>query len=120
MRVILIASLVSLSLPAHGQDLGRCAKKDTTVAIVDCLNRERATWDKRLNASYQVSLKRAGSPKVRRAMVEDQRDWIKWRDKRCKEAAQGDGSLVQIEVAGCFMEQTRNRVIEIEEDLGTP
>ena len=53
--------LPGLALAADDPAADACHQKDTTVAIMDCLNGLTAQWDKRLNAGYQAALKASES-----------------------------------------------------------
>ena len=53
--------LPGLALAADDPAADACHQKDTTVAVMDCLNGLTAQWDKRLNAGYQAALKASES-----------------------------------------------------------
>ncbi|MET0544828.1 MAG: lysozyme inhibitor LprI family protein [Caulobacterales bacterium] len=55
---------------------------ETTYGMIDCLKREIAVWDSKLNATYKALLKDS-APKMQTALKTAQRAWIKDRDATC-------------------------------------
>lgn len=95
----------------YGPDYEKCSQ-DTTIGIVDCLNKEAKHWDKRLNGSYKELMNRieAGQQAPLKAA---QRAWIKYRDANCAFYGSASGSLSQIEAAECLRAMVKERACEL-------
>ena len=101
---------------------------ETTMGMGFCLSAEWAWWDTRLNAAYAalMDLHRAGdarakaeglaAPAVAEALRDMQRAWIAWRDAACdyERALWGGGTGGGPATAGCLMQQTGVRTLELE------
>ena len=114
-----LVGLTGLSVgTAQAQRVGqpdRCHNQGSTVAIVDCLDKQYHEQDRRLNATYQKALKAvdpAGVPALRAA----ERAWLEYRKQRCTYVAAGEGTITQILGADCMMSMTKARADELEGD----
>ena len=104
---------------------------ETTLGIVSCLMAEAAVWDEYLNAEYQAARARAKAAdadeaayfpefaKRADALLAAQRAWITFRDAECFRAYAewGAGSMRNIASAGCQMQMTADRTIELRQSL---
>ena len=94
-----------------------CHQKDTTVAIMDCLNGLAAQWDKRLNAAYQVALKASESAARKDALIRAERAWLAYRKANCGWYDAQEGTIREVEGADCMLNLTRARAVELEDAL---
>jgi len=83
-----------------------------TYEMVDCLNAQRAHWDKELTIAYQQAMKDA-VPAQREKLRDAERAWIKYRDANCDYYAAGEGSIARIETAECLRNMTEKRAREL-------
>jgi uncharacterized protein YecT (DUF1311 family) len=88
------------------------AAKGVTVAMATCINEELTKQDRRLNVAYAAAMKARG-PKAKTALRNVQRRWIRNRDKECSSNLTG-GTIDMIERAGCHLELTTKRALELE------
>jgi uncharacterized protein YecT (DUF1311 family) len=86
----------------------------STFGMRICLNREIKIWDDRLNRSYQT-FRASLDGKVRNALVEVQKGWIEWRDKKCDfpYTMHEGGTIAGVAAADCVLETTAMRAIEL-------
>jgi len=85
----------------------------TTVDMMQCVNRLRDQWDRRLNAAYRRVTDAESDPQ-KSALRNAQRKWISYRDANCAYYAGGQGSIARIEAATCEYALTRERARELE------
>jgi uncharacterized protein YecT (DUF1311 family) len=93
----------------------------STVAMADCLRRESAIWDERLNAAYKSWTSKCGSPDICEARRKLERAWLAYRDARCTlphVEAQG-GTIAIIEDADCLLDATAHQAIWIEQHIAS-
>jgi uncharacterized protein YecT (DUF1311 family) len=91
----------------------------STMAMADCLRRETAIWDERLNAAYKSWTSKCDSPDICEARRKLERAWIAYRDARCTlphVEAQG-GTIAIIEDADCLLDATAHQAIRIEQHI---
>jgi uncharacterized protein YecT (DUF1311 family) len=91
----------------------------STMAMADCLRRETAIWDERLNAAYQSWTRKCDSPDICEARRKLERAWLADRDARCTLPhieAQG-GTIAIIEDADCMLDATARQAIWIEQRI---
>ena len=91
----------------------------STVAMADCLRRETAIWDERLNAAYKSWTSKCDSPDICEARRKLERAWLAYRDARCTlphVEAQG-GTIAIIEDADCLLDATARQAIWIEQHI---
>jgi len=118
----IIAALLWLALPAVAQAADdpaaeACHRKDTTVAIMDCLNGLTAQWDKRLNAAYQAALKASESQTRKEALIRAERAWLAFRTANCGWYDAQEGTIREIAGADCMLDTTKGRAAELEDAL---
>ena len=102
-----VVSTPCLAMPDNG----------STVAMADCLRRETAIWDERLNAAYKSWTSKCDSPDICEARRKLERAWLAYRDARCTlphVEAQG-GTIAIIEDADCMLDATARQAIWIEQ-----
>ena len=105
-----VVSTPCLAAPSNG----------STVAMADCLRRETAIWDERLNAAYKSWTSKCDSPDICEARRKVERAWLAYRDARCTlphVEAQG-GTIAIIEDADCLLDATARQAIWIEQHIG--
>jgi uncharacterized protein YecT (DUF1311 family) len=93
----------------------------STMAMADCLRRETAIWDERLNAAYKTWTSKCDSPDICEARRKLGRAWLAFRDARCTlphVEAQG-GTIAIIEDADCMLDATARQAIWIEQRIVT-
>ncbi len=109
--------LFMLSAPAAAQMYGPgyqdCGTRDTTVQIVECINSNAKTWDRRLNTAYKALQQRI-DPSQAQPLKSAQRLWIQYRDANCGFYASADGSIRQVEAAECLRAMTQQRTCELD------
>ncbi|SER09442.1 Uncharacterized conserved protein YecT, DUF1311 family [Faunimonas pinastri] len=118
----LVTLLVCFALPGSGNSAGdpaetACHQKDTTVAIVDCFEGLTEHWDKRLNTAYKAALKASESPARKDALIQAERDWVSYRKANCGWYAALEGTIREVESAGCMFDMTKDRTLELERTL---
>ena len=103
-----------LAIPAFAGEQGEPGKgcDGGTYEMVDCLNAQRAHWDKELTIAYQQALKNAG-PQQRDLLRQAERAWIKYRDANCDYYAAGEGTIARIDAAECLRRMTEARAREL-------
>jgi uncharacterized protein YecT (DUF1311 family) len=115
-RVALIATaaLIGAAAFAHAGEQGEPDKgcNGSTPEMVDCLNAQRAHWDKQLTIAYQEALKNA-VPQQREQLRQAERAWIKYRDANCLYYDLGEGSIAKIDAAECLRAMTEARAKEL-------
>jgi uncharacterized protein YecT (DUF1311 family) len=123
MRQLAISSLFVVTAAAHavsgewyGPEYAKCSDKPTA-GIVSCTATLTKTWDGRLNKAYQALMAQQEAGQ-KQALRDVQRLWIKYRDANCGFYAQGAGSISQVAAAECMRVMTKQRAIELEQDLG--
>jgi uncharacterized protein YecT (DUF1311 family) len=84
-----------------------------TPEIVDCLNAQRAHWDKELAIAYQEALKNV-VPAQRESLRMAERAWIKYRDANCAFYERGEGSIARNDATECLRSMTESRARELE------
>lgn len=80
------------------------------VALISCAEKELMRQDARLNAAYKVAL---AASKNKDALRQQQRQWVKDRNKTCKDDPNG-GPDVALEARECLLQQTEKRAQELE------
>ncbi len=91
-------------------DPGSCGR--STPEMVDCLNAQRAHWDKERTIAYQQAMKDA-VPAQKLKLRDAERAWIKYRDANCDYYAAGEGSIARIDAAECLRAMTEKRAREL-------
>lgn len=97
--------------PSYSRDYETCAdtSEGVTGTILDCIAREHARQDRRLNQAYRATL--AALPAARRrALTAAQRAWLGFRDAEC--AYVGDpegGQAADIARNECVLRMTAER-----------
>lgn len=98
--------------------LDRCLatpEGQSTYGMIDCIGKEVAVQDARLNRAYQVALMRLERPRQKAALQKAQRAWIAFRDADCAAYVDEDwGSLARVEANQCVLDRTRQRADELE------
>jgi uncharacterized protein YecT (DUF1311 family) len=111
-KVLSLGLLVSgLSSMASAQTFTPCADLGTTHEIYQCLVKEYARVDARLNKVWKLTLERSPSETARKALLSAQKAWITVRDLDCivvgKEME--GGTFEKVLVQSCLNERTNER-----------
>jgi len=121
LRAALAAAVLWLVLPVSARAAGpaetACHDKQTTVAIMDCLNGLAGQWDKRLNTAYHAVLNASESPTRKDALIRAERAWLTYRQANCGWYGAQEGTIHEVEEAGCMLDMTRSRAVELEDAL---
>jgi uncharacterized protein YecT (DUF1311 family) len=110
------AAVHAESVEWYGPEYARC-RDQPTVGIVSCTAALTKTWDGRLNRAYKALMAQQEVGQ-KQALRDAQRLWIKYRDANCRFYAQSAGSISQVAAAECMRVMTKQRAIELEQDLG--
>lgn len=111
---ILIALLLSSGVARAAPPDGAAAScSGSTLAMSECLKRQAAHWDERLNAAYKKAL--AAAELAQRAQLRTaQRLWIAYRDANCLYYGLGAGSIARLDAALCMRDMTERRAKELD------
>jgi uncharacterized protein YecT (DUF1311 family) len=84
----------------------------STYPMRDCIGAEHAAWDNALNQIYQV-LMTSRSPAEKLELRDDERAWLKATARKCRHAGDDEagGSLQNVEIDMCFMDETIRRAV---------
>jgi uncharacterized protein YecT (DUF1311 family) len=86
-----------------------------TIAMIQCLEAQRSSWDKKLNEAYKELLSTA-RPEQKAALRAAQRAWLSFRDANCQYYLKGEGSIARISAAACARDMTEKRARELDHD----
>lgn len=88
------------------------AAQGITSGIMDCTGAENTLQNARLNQAYNTVMARLPA-RQQAALRTSERNWIKRRDERCREAADeaGGGSASGIIYSSCILNETIKRTI---------
>ena len=115
-RAALPRAVPGLALAADDPAVDGCHQKDTTIAIMDCVNGLTAQWDKRLNTAYQAALKASESAARKDGLVR-RKAWLAFRSANCGWYDAQEGTIREIAGADCMFDMTRGRATELEEAM---
>jgi uncharacterized protein YecT (DUF1311 family) len=122
MKVFTLVVLLCFAAVAHaggvewyGTEYARCRDQPTS-GIVSCVADLTKTWDNRLNRAYKTVMARQDASR-KTALRDVQRLWIKYRDANCGFYAEGPGSISQVTAAECLRFMTKQRALELEQQL---
>jgi uncharacterized protein YecT (DUF1311 family) len=99
----------------YGLEYAPC-RNLSTIGIVQCVGALTKTWDGRLNRAYKTLMAQQ-DPDQKQALRDAQRLWIKYRDANCGFYAGSPGTIRQVKAAECMRVMTKQRTIELEEEL---
>lgn len=101
-----------------------CGQANTTLEIETCLGKQQKKVEARLNGVYQRVLKGLDQPdtefekysEMKRALVEAQRAWVKFREADCKAGLLRDasGSLRNANFIGCMQGHAERRIKDLD------
>jgi uncharacterized protein YecT (DUF1311 family) len=86
----------------------------TTMGMASCIMRENSWWDSILNINYQ-NLKQVLEPNQFEDLRDAQRKWIAYRDASCAFHYNywGNGTMRSTAFAGCMLDTTAQRAVEL-------
>jgi uncharacterized protein YecT (DUF1311 family) len=96
---------------AQGDPAQKC--DGSTAEMVECLNAQTATWDKRMTVAYEKAMKEA-SARQHDQLRAAQRLWIQYRDANCLYYGLGEGTIARIDAGECVRSMTEARARELE------
>jgi uncharacterized protein YecT (DUF1311 family) len=98
---------------------GKCmeASGGVTVEMLNCIADEIATQDVRLNFAYSDA-RRDLSEERQQVLQNAQRRWLAYRDANCEFYATIGGTLAQVASNDCFLRETVERAVELENLVG--
>lgn len=91
-----------------------CTAASGAAAAGDCVRREHAVWDGRLNRAYRTAMSRGDLGQDRR-LRDLQREWLKQRDERCRSAGPPASAVDE-----CLMAATAERAIALQRVAARP
>jgi uncharacterized protein YecT (DUF1311 family) len=115
--LLCLVLLPGLALAADDPTADACHQRDTTIAIMDCVNGLTAQWDKRLNTAYQAALKASESAARKDGLVRAERAWLAFRSANCGWYDAQEGTIREIAGADCMLDMTRGRATELEDAM---
>lgn len=125
------ASTGGVSPDCLGHASGECQRLgfSSTIGIVRCIQAETEVWDKHLNQSYKAlsaaftardAASSEGKILLNESLLAAQRAWIAFRDAECRlsYAQWQDGTIRSVFHAGCMLDFTARRAIELRDMIG--
>jgi uncharacterized protein YecT (DUF1311 family) len=114
--VAMTVALFGAAAVAHAAEAGKAESCDGgTIEMIECLETQRAAWDKKLNEAYKELLSTA-RPEQKAALRAAQRAWLTFRDANCQYYLKGEGSIARISAAVCLRDMTEKRARELDQD----
>lgn len=118
--IVLGVAFCSTSVAAENgrelsQEYSACLDKakGVTVDMIDCIAAETRRQDTRLNENYKT-LSSKISPRRKRALLDAQRAWIRFRDANCDFYADPEGGTsARLSSNECFLNATADRAKEL-------
>ena len=122
----MVTSILALSLAATQVALPGCTDSSNQRELNQCASDEFVRADAELNREWREQARRArtadaqpGRPSLSQydALLESQRDWLRFRDSECDRRAlhYWGGSIVPLIRATCMTDLTRARVRQLRE-----
>ena len=108
-----LAAAAAFAFADQGDKAGSC--DGGTMQMIECLEKQRVYWDKKLNEAYKELLGTA-QPEQKAALRKAQRAWLTFRDRNCLYYAMGEGSIARISAALCMRDMTETRANELDKD----
>jgi uncharacterized protein YecT (DUF1311 family) len=110
LAILLMAQADHEPLPPYPPDTV-CAET-TTRQLSECLQKQTTVWNERLNTEYAKALAHLDTAELP-ALREAQRLWVKYREANCEMYAQHGGTVAELLWAGCLLEMTKQRAVEL-------
>ncbi|PAT37620.1 lysozyme inhibitor LprI family protein [Vandammella animalimorsus] len=119
-----------VQLPLYTEDYGRCLERADAVnaEIIDCMAKELAVQDGRLNTHYQALRAQLSAPR-KEQLKHAQRLWLQYRDAHCEFLLDPNGGTITRLLANdCTLRETALRAQELQgladtglfEDVNSP
>lgn len=120
--LLFAAAPCALAGPVAEQQTNSAAHADcmdnsggVTSAMLDCMMRETALHDLRLNRAYQAAFANLEGETARQ-LRNAQRAWIKFRDAECSLRGRlTGGSIDRLNAGACMLDMTRERANQLQE-----
>ena len=109
--VALMALAAQGARAANDADPGDCKPGGNQMQMNACAVRDFRASDSKLNIRYRVVMESLSADR-RMALRQEQREWLRLRDPRCKTEAKGSegGSIWPLEFYGCLDKLTTDRI----------
>jgi uncharacterized protein YecT (DUF1311 family) len=114
-NILIVLIAIPFILFSKTVNAGPCETQNSTHEMNQCADLLYEEADDELNEVWQALPNR-----TRNKLRQSQRDWIKYRDRICKEKADeiaGEGSMRYIILIGCKTDETQQRTKYLEEFL---
>jgi uncharacterized protein YecT (DUF1311 family) len=113
--------VVALKYAATANLTAPCAEAMTQDAIYQCIAHELHGAESELQSRYGA-YRAALSDKGKELLAAAQHAWESYRDANCRAAADvfGKGSMAPVELVGCKLKLTRERIAELNRVYGEP
>ena len=109
------ASVAAENARELSQEYSACLDKakGVTVDMMDCIAAETRRQDTRLNENYKT-LSSKVSPRRKRALLDAQRAWVRFRDANCDFYADPEGGTsARLSASECLLNATADRAKEL-------
>jgi uncharacterized protein YecT (DUF1311 family) len=117
LALILLPALCIAAEPALSPQFDACMKasRDTTYAMLKCINEETHRQDGLLNSNYK-SVMQTLNARRKSQLQQAQRQWIKFRDANCAFYADPEGgTMADLAAANCMLNATASRAQELQD-----
>jgi len=113
MRILIAAGLLATAFPCtQAAFAGECNDKSTTPEIVECLEKQTASWEAVVEFAYEKALASANGAATK-ALKQAQEAWRRYREANCKAVGMGEGTIAAVEAAECRLKMTTTRAAEL-------
>jgi len=123
LKVLLLIVFLAAGLPALAAAQSKNISKEydscmdrsggVTIEMIECMVQEFKKQDARLNREYKKTMSQL-SDERKKALLEAQRAWIKYRDSNCAFYADPEGgSMARVLANSCVLSMTAERADEI-------
>lgn len=109
-----------LAVCASGAAAVDCKNAVATPDINECASIEQKKVEDKLNKAYQQVIKSIGEPATKKALIEAQRAWVRFREADCKAVYEQykTGTIRTVMFIGCMQEHAEQRIKDLESFQG--
>lgn len=124
MKIIYIVFLLCFTITKTHALTPLCQKAEGTIQINECMKGELEKVEKKLNDKYKKTLKALSAPDEdswkysisKKAVIESQRAWVKFRDKDCEaEETMTNGTGTASWYMDCMIDHANTRIKRLDE-----
>jgi uncharacterized protein YecT (DUF1311 family) len=113
MRKLACAVLLAVTFACtQSASADECNDKTTTPEIVECIEKQTASWEAVVEFGQDKAL-RSATAEASKALKQAQELWLRYRDANCKVAGMGEGTIAAVEAAECRLKMTTTRAAEL-------